>query len=56
MPKKEVVIVIPGAKYINSRNSITKNLILLFYKTTRVLHPVYTNYAKKWAKKFQKEG
>lgn len=56
MFKKEVVIVIPGAKYINSRNSITKNLILSFYRTTRVLNPVYFNYAKKWAKKFEKDG
>ena len=56
MLKREVVIVIPGAKYINSRNSLMKNLILLFYRTTRVLNPVYTNYARKWARKFEKDG
>lgn len=56
MIKKEVVIVVPGAKYINSRNNIVKNFILLFYRTTRILKPVYFNYAKKWANKFEKEG
>ena len=56
MLKNEVVIVVPGAKYINSRNGLTKNLILLFYMSTRILSPVYFNYAKRWAKKFEKEG
>jgi hypothetical protein len=56
MSKKEIVIVIPGAKYINSRNSIIKNLVLLFYRTTHVLSPVYFNYAKKWAKKFENKN
>lgn len=54
--KKEVIIVVPGAKYLSTRNSLTKSFVLLFYRTTRVLKPVYNNYAKEWADKFSKNG
>jgi hypothetical protein len=52
MKQKEVVIVVPGAKYIKSRAKFIQNLIYIFYKATRIFKPVYTNYAKEWAKKF----
>jgi hypothetical protein len=56
MKDREVVIVVPGAKYINSRNSFIKNIILLFYRSTRILKPVYTNYTQEWLGKFEQEN
>jgi len=56
MKQKEVLIIVPGAKYLSTRSSIVRSLILLFYKTTRILNPVYTNYAEEWSAKFKKEN
>jgi len=50
--KKELVIVIPGAKFIRHNTKFTQKLILFFYSITHVFKPVYSNYAKTWADKF----
>jgi hypothetical protein len=52
MGDKEVVIIVPGAKYIKSRAKFMQKLILLFYRLTRIYKPVYHNYSKEWENKF----
>ncbi len=50
--KEEIIIIVPGAKYIKSRAKFMQKLILYFYYLTRIYKPVYYNYSKKWEKKF----
>ena len=45
---KKIIIIVPGAKYIKSRSNFMQGLILVFYKLTRIMHPVDSNYAKDW--------
>ena len=56
MSQKEVIIIISGAKYLNSKIPLIKHIILLFYKFTRIARPVYKNYAKDYGQKISKVG
>lgn len=49
MIKKELLIIIPGAKFVGSRNGYLQKTILFFYGLFRNFKPVYYNYAKTWA-------
>lgn len=53
--KEEIVIVIPGAKYLSSRARPLQHIIVFLYGLTRILKPVYTNYAREWAGEFSKK-
>jgi pimeloyl-ACP methyl ester carboxylesterase len=53
--RKEIVIVIAGSKYISSRAKLTQHLIIFLYGLTRVLKPVYHNYAREWTNEFKAE-
>jgi len=50
---EEIVIVVPGAKYIKSRTKLVQKLLLFLYSLTKIFKPVYSNYSKKWADKFE---
>jgi hypothetical protein len=54
MIKKDLVIIIPGAKFVGSKNGNLQKTILFFYRLVRTFKPVYYNYAKAWAKSFKK--
>jgi len=54
--EKEIVIIVPGAKYIKSRAKFMQKLILLFYRLTRIYKPEYHNYSKEWQMKFNSDN
>jgi hypothetical protein len=54
--KKEVVIVIPGANYIKSRNFFIRNIARILYKFTNVKKPINKNDSRKWTKKLKSPG
>jgi hypothetical protein len=54
--QKEVVIVVPGAKFLSDNNHLTRSIILFFYGIMHVLKPIYNNYAKEWGSKFERRN
>ncbi len=54
--KKELIIVIPGAKYIRSSLPFIQKTILFFYHLTNTRDPVYSNYALTWKNKLYKKN
>jgi hypothetical protein len=54
--KKEVVIIVAGTKYINSKIPFIKKLLLRLYQLVRNSEPVYQNYAKDYGHKIRREG
>ncbi len=51
MKNEEIVIIVPGSKYIKSRPGIEQYFLLWFYKTVRIFKPISANYAKDWRKR-----
>jgi len=54
--KKKIVIIIPGAKFIKSKNKFMQFIILSFYSLTNVMHPIYINYAGGWKEFFARKN
>ncbi len=54
--QKSIVIIIPGAKFIKSKNKFIQLVILWLYKLTGTLHPVYSNYADGWKEFFSRKN
>lgn len=50
--KKELIIVIPGPKFMEGLSKPIRKSIIYLYGLTNVLHPVYYNYGKKYAQDF----
>lgn len=56
MKKEELVIIVPGAKYIKSNLKFFQKIIVSFYEMMNVHHPIHNNYAELWTKRLGKEG
>ncbi len=56
MSQKEVVIVVPGAKYIQSKIVFFQKFVLFFYRLVNIKNPVYKNYVQDWESKISKPG
>jgi pimeloyl-ACP methyl ester carboxylesterase len=46
--KKKIVVIVPGAKFIKSRNKFVQSVIVFLYRLTNTNNPVYNNYADGW--------
>jgi hypothetical protein len=51
--KRQLVIVVPGVKYIHSDLNLLQRLILFIYHFTHTINPPY-NYPKRWKHKFDR--
>ncbi len=56
MPQKEVIIVVPGAKYIQSKILFVQKFVLFFYRLVNIKNPVYKNYIKDWEPYLKKDN
>ena len=56
MEKEELVIVVPGSKYIQSKSKNIQKFILDFYNLVGISEPIYHNYTNEWVKKINKGG
>lgn len=54
--KKDLLILVPGLKYLESKRQFIQKIILFLYKLTRIFRPVYRDYAKKWAKQLKRKN
>jgi len=54
--RKDLVIFVPGAKYIKSKYDLLEKSIIKFYELTNIRQPVYINYAKLWEKRLKKSS
>lgn len=50
-PFQDLLIIVPGAKYVHSDISVFQKIILGIYRLVNVHKPVYFNYAKNWERK-----
>jgi len=55
MSQKEVIIVVPGAKYIQSKILFFQKFVLFFYRLVNIKNPVYKNYIKDWEPYLKKD-
>jgi len=55
-PKKEMIIVIPGSKYLSSPLKPIESLIVFLYSLVNISNPIHTNYAKKYVKAFKQKN
>lgn len=56
MKKEELVIIVPGAKYVKTNLKFLHKIIVSFYEMLNVHHPIHNNYAELWTKRLTKEG
>jgi len=54
--KKELIIMVPGAKFAKSVIRPFQRIILYFYKITHIYKPIYTNYIRIWKENFKEDG
>lgn len=54
--KKEMVIVIPGPHFLRGFSKTFHRIILKLYDFTHISHPVYYNYARRYAEIFHHKG
>ncbi len=55
MSQKEIIIVVPGAKYIQSKILFFQKFVLFFYRLVNIKNPVYKNYIKDWEPYLKKD-
>lgn len=54
--KKDLIIIIPGIKYLKSHSNLGQGVIGTLYNLTHVFHPVYFDYAKNWKRELLNKG
>jgi len=54
MKKKDLIIFVPGAKYVYSKYDFLERAIRKFYELTNILNPIRFNYALLWQERLRK--